>query len=256
MDMRMEMLELSCRVESCDHSWFSGKLGCNAPTIGLERTFSLRYAPILNIMQPPETFSATRNTMDTSPRSLIGRNTVLTPLGTEHLDRLCETGLDSELWRWVPTKVATREQMQKYIESALNDQAQGLALPFVIVDARSGQIAGTTRLGSVNRRDRNAEIGWTWIAKPWQRTSLNTEAKLLLLTLAFETWDCVRIEFTTHAGNEQSRSALLRIGATLEGILRKNRILSDGEIRNTAVYSITDDEWPAVKQNLLKKLAG
>ena len=206
-------------------------------------------------MQPSETFSPIRNAMDTSPRTLTGKKAILVPLESEHLDRLCEIGLDPDLWRWVPTKVATREQMERYIESALDDQANGSALPFVIVDRQSGQIAGTTRLGEENRRDRNAEIGWTWIAKPWQRTPLNTEAKLLLLTQAFESWECLRIEFTTHAGNEQSRAALIRIGATLEGILRKNRILSDGEIRNTAVYSITDDDWPSVKQVLVNKLA-
>jgi len=193
--------------------------------------------------------------MDTSPRTLTGTKVSLVPLELNQVDRLCEIGLDPDLWQWVPTKVKSKDEMYKYVESALTDQSKGSALPFAILELQSGQIVGTTRLGSVNRRDNNAEIGWSWIAKPWQRTSVNTEAKLLLLSHAFDSWGCVRIEFTTDARNEQSRAALLRIGATLEGILRKNRIMPEGRVRDTAVFSITDDDWPRVKDGLVNKLA-
>lgn len=192
--------------------------------------------------------------MDTSARTLTGAKAILVPLSHDYLTRLCEIGLDAELWNWVPTKVTTCDEMRRYIDSALADQAKGNALPFAICEAQTGLVVGTTRLGSVNLRDRNAEIGWTWIAKPWQRTGINTESKLLLLTVAFESWECVRVEFTTHARNEQSRVALTRIGATLEGVIRKNRIMPNGSFRDTALYSIIDADWPSVKRHLTARL--
>lgn len=193
--------------------------------------------------------------MDTSPRTLTGAKISLVPLELSHVDGLCQIGLDPDLWLWVPTKVKSKDEMLKYVESALADQSKGLALPFAILELHTGKIVGTTRLGSINRRDNNAEIGWSWIAKPWQRSAVNTESKFLLLRHAFESWGCVRIEFTTDAQNEQSRAALNRIGASLEGILRKNRIMPEGRIRDTAVFSITDEDWPRIKELLIQKLA-
>ncbi|HEX6549118.1 MAG TPA: GNAT family N-acetyltransferase [Gammaproteobacteria bacterium] len=188
------------------------------------------------------------------PVMLEGEHVRLEPLSFDHLDGLCAVGLDESLWQWVPTPVRNRAEMREYLESALADQGRGVSLPFATVHKASGQVIGSTRFANMDLRDRRVEIGWTWIARPWQRTVINTEAKFLMLRHAFETLNCVRVELKTDVLNEPSRRAILRLGAKEEGIWRKHRYMWTGRFRDTVYYSILDSEWPSVKAGLQAKL--
>jgi len=147
------------------------------------------------------------------PVTLEGRRVRLEPMSLGHLGGLAEAGLDEELWRWTTTRIASPEEMRAYVEAALEEQARGASLPFATLDRDSGRVVGSTRFGNIDPANRKTEIGWTWIGRAWQRTAVNTEAKLLMLTHAFEAWRCVRVEFKTDSLNERSRRAILRIGA-------------------------------------------
>jgi RimJ/RimL family protein N-acetyltransferase len=185
---------------------------------------------------------------------LAGRFVRLEPLRRAHLDELCAVGFDPELWRWIPNRVATRDDMRGYIETALREQETGASLPFVVIHLESGRAIGSTRYGAVNLPNRRVEIGWTWYGRAFQRTPVNTECKLLLLTQAFERLGMIRVEFKTDALNEKSRNALLRIGAVQEGIFRKHLICESGRIRDTVYFAILDTEWPEKKRALEAKL--
>ena len=187
--------------------------------------------------------------------TLAGRHVRLEPLSLEHVPALCEVGIDPELWRWTLTSIRTPEQMRAYVETALRERDEGRSLPFATVDAASGTAIGSTRFGSVSLEDGRVEIGWTWVARPWQRTPANTEAKYLMLRHAFETLGCARVELKTDALNERSRAAILRVGATQEGVLRKHMRSQEGRMRDTVYFSILDDEWPAVRAGLEARLA-
>ncbi|RQO63397.1 GNAT family N-acetyltransferase [Paucibacter sp. KBW04] len=189
-----------------------------------------------------------------APVTLHGRHVRLEPLSLAHVDGLTAVGTAPELWAWVPTQVRNREEMQAYVEAALADQARGLALPFAIIDARSGMVIGSTRFGSISAKDRRVEIGWTWYAPSHQRSGANTEAKTLLLTHAFETLGALRVEFKTDVLNAKSRAAIARLGAQQEGIFRRHVICSTGRVRDTVYFSIIDSEWPAVKDRLASML--
>jgi RimJ/RimL family protein N-acetyltransferase len=189
-------------------------------------------------------------------RALEGRFVRLEPLSLAHLDALCAVGLEPSLWQWTLAQVQTRADMQVYIEAALHGQEAGTMVPFATVERASGQVVGSTRFGNIDRHHRRVEIGWTWLGLPWQRTALNTEAKLLMLTHAFEVWQCVRVEFKTNVLNEVSRRALLRLGATEEGILRRHMVSDAGVFRDSVYYSLLDTEWPSAKARLEAKLAG
>lgn len=186
--------------------------------------------------------------------TIEGRFVCLEPLSLAHLERLCEVGLDEELWRWTVSHIRTCEEMRTYVEAALEEQRQGRSLPFATVERASGLAVGSTRFGSVDLANRRVEIGWTWIARPWQRTAINTEAKYLMLRHAFETLGCLRVELKTDALNQRSRAAILRLGATEEGILRKHMLTAGGRVRDTVYFSILDTEWPAVRQRLEERL--
>ncbi len=188
--------------------------------------------------------------MEVRPVTLEGRFVRLAPLSMAHHAGLSEVGLDQELWQWIPEPVATAEEMRAYIEEALAAQAAGTALPFATVERSSGRVIGSTRFGNIDRRNRRVEIGWTWLARPWQRTRANTEAKNLMLCHAFETWGAIRVELKTDSLNARSRAAILRLGAKEEGVLRNHMIASTGRIRHTVYYSITDSDWPEVKSRL------
>lgn len=192
--------------------------------------------------------------MDVQPAVLEGDFVRLEPMRLDHISALCSVGLEPILWKLIPTKVTDEDSMLAYVRAALNDQAKGVALPFVTVEKKSGTVVGSTRFANIDINNRRAEIGWTWIAPKWQRTAINTEAKLLMLTHAFETWGCIRVELKTDALNERSRNAILRIGAKEEGIFRKHVICDDGRFRDSVYFSIIDTEWPTVKTGLLKKL--
>jgi len=193
--------------------------------------------------------------MIVAPVVLEGRHVRLEPLRESHLEGLAEVGLDEDLWRWIPTPVRTVEEMAAYLASALREQAQGVSLPFALVERETGRPIGSTRYGNIDRANHRVEIGWTWVAREWQRTAINTEAKYLLLKHAFETLGCIRVELKTDSLNERSRAAILRIGAREEGIFRNHLITASGRIRHTVYFSIVDSEWPAVKARLEAKLS-
>ena len=193
--------------------------------------------------------------MHVEPVTLAGRHVRLEPLSLAHEPELCAVGLDPEIWRWTASLVRTAADVRAYIETALGWQRQGTALPFAIIATASGRAVGSTRYANIDRANRRLEIGWTWLARAAQRTPINTEAKYLLLRHAFETLDCIRVEFKTDALNEPSRAALLRIGAKEEGILRSHVITATGRVRDSVYYSILAAEWPEVKAGLEAKLA-
>ncbi len=184
------------------------------------------------------------------PVTLEGAYVRLEPLARAHLAGLAEVGLDQELWRWIPTPVRTQEEMAAYIEAALGEQERGESLPFAIAEKTTGRAIGSTRYGNIDRTHHRVEIGWTWVAREWQRTAMNTEAKYLLLRHAFETLGCMRVELKTDSLNARSRAAILRIGAREEGIFRNHMITASGRLRHTVYFSIIDSEWPAAKARL------
>ena len=188
--------------------------------------------------------------MVVTPIVLEGRHVRLEPLVEDHLAGLAAVGLDAELWRWIPTPVRTAEEMAAYVRTALREQAQGVSLPFALVDPRTERAIGSTRYGNIDCANRRVEIGWTWVAHGWQRTAVNTEAKYLLLKHAFETLGCIRVELKTDSLNERSRAAILRIGAREEGTFRNHLITASGRIRHTVYFSIVDSEWSGVKARL------
>jgi RimJ/RimL family protein N-acetyltransferase len=144
--------------------------------------------------------------------------------------------------------------MREYVERALAEREAGRALPFATVERATGRVVGSSRFAAIERHDRRVEIGWTWIGAPWQRTYVNTEAKLLMLAHAFEQWGCLRVELKTDRLNERSRAAIARIGATQEGIFRQHMITASGRIRDTVYFSILDTEWPVVRARLSARL--
>jgi RimJ/RimL family protein N-acetyltransferase len=194
------------------------------------------------------------NDMNIEPLALEGSHVRLEPLSFTHVGQLCDVGLDPDLWQWTTNLVSTPDDMRVYIESALQMQREGSALPFVITERSSGRVIGSSRFGNIDMRHRRVEIGWTWIARPWQRSSVNTESKYLMLKHAFDALGCMRVEFKTDSLNQRSRTAILRIGAKEEGILRNHMVTHSGRVRHTAYYSIIDTEWPIVKTGLEAKL--
>lgn len=194
--------------------------------------------------------------MIVEPAALEGSHVRLEPLLAAHHAVLAQVGLDEDLWRWIPVPVRTPDEMKAYVDAALAEQNHGVSLPFVLVEKASEKIIGCTRYGNIDCTHRRVEIGWTWIAKAWQRTPVNTEAKYLLLRHAFETLGCIRVELKTDSLNDRSRAAILRIGAHEEGTFRNHMITASGRIRHTVYFSIVDSEWPGVKSRLEKKLRG
>ena len=194
--------------------------------------------------------------MNIVPVTLDGARVRMEPLALDrHFEGLCAIGLDPDLWRWTLSAVATSDDLRRYLETALTEQAEGRSVPFATVDRSTGTIAGCTRFGSIDRPNRRVEIGWTWIGRPFQRSHVNSEAKHLMLSHAFETWGCRRVELKTNVLNQPSRTAMLRIGCTFEGILRSYQTSDQGVTRDTAMFSIVDREWPAVKARLESMMA-
>jgi RimJ/RimL family protein N-acetyltransferase len=192
--------------------------------------------------------------MMVTPVAIEGRHVRLEPLAKAHLEGLARVGLDEKLWRWIPVPVRTVEELACYIDTALEEQMRGVSLPFALIEKATGRAIGSTRYGNIDRTHHRVEIGWTWVAREWQRSAVNSEAKYLLLRHAFETLRCIRVELKTDSLNEKSRAAILRIGAKEEGIFRNHMITASGRIRHTVYFSIVDSEWPAVKARLESQL--
>ena len=189
-----------------------------------------------------------------TPIILEGEHVRLEPLSLTHLHDLCEVGLDETIWTWYAQPIRSRDDMAAFVRDALDGQARGNMLPFATIDRAGDAAIGSTRFMNVDLPNRRVEIGSTWIAPPWQRTAINTEAKLLMLRHAFETLGCNRVELKTDALNAQSRAAIRRLGAVEEGVLRKHVVTASGRIRDSVYYSITDDEWPSVRAGLIARL--
>lgn len=173
----------------------------------------------------------------------------------DHLPALCKVGLEPELWELTANIVNDAGDLERYVRSALADQMLGKAIPFVTIDRESGTVVGSTRFGNIDTTNRKTEIGWTWINPRWQRTAINTEAKLLMLTHAFEVWKCIRVELKTDIKNKRSQEAMKRIGCVEEGVMRNHMITEHGRFRDSIYFSIIDTEWPTVKENIVSKLA-
>lgn len=188
-----------------------------------------------------------------APVTLRGRSAALVPLEAGHADALAEAVRDGELWKLWYTAIPAPERMAAEIERRLGLQARGSMLPFAVLDA-AGVPVGMTTYMNIDPVHRRVEIGSTWYARRVQRTPLNTECKWMLLDHAFATLGCIAVEFRTHRLNVQSRRAIERLGAQLDGILRAHQRSADGSLRDTAVYSITAAEWPTIHQHLQHQL--
>ena len=185
---------------------------------------------------------------------LEGEHVRLEPISKSHRDELIEAITDGELWNLFVTLVPRIEGIDQFIENATSayDNEDGLA--FATIDKVSGRVVGSTRFMKANLANKRVEIGFTFIAKSYQKTMINPEAKLLMLTHAFETLQLNRIEFLTDYLNNTSRNAILRLGAKEEGTLRNHMVMPDGRVRDSVLFSITNNEWAGVKQNLSYKL--
>jgi RimJ/RimL family protein N-acetyltransferase len=184
------------------------------------------------------------------PVTLTGRFVRLEPLTAAHGDASAVFAYEPSLWNWTAGRLSDRASLDAYMDEALAGAANGTAIPFATVRLGENRVVGSTRFANISVRDGRFEIGWTWVAVPYQRTPVNTEAKYLMLQHAFESLGAVRVELKTHAKNTQSRAAMERIGAQFEGIHRKHMLQPDGTRRDTAWFSIVDDEWPAVRARL------
>jgi RimJ/RimL family protein N-acetyltransferase len=189
-----------------------------------------------------------------TPITLTGRHASLQPLAQDHHDDLVEAVQDGELWTLWFTTVPNPDGMRAEIDRRLDLQEQGSMLPFAVLCNSTGKAVGMTTYMNVDSVHHRVEIGSTWYRKSVQRTPVNTECKLLLLTHAFESLNCIAVEFRTHFFNHQSRRAIKRLGAKLDGILRNHQRAANGTLRDTCVYSILPSEWPTVKAHLRQLL--
>ena len=188
--------------------------------------------------------------------TLQGQGILLRPLQYTDADALLHAAADGELWNLTVTVVPSATTVDSYLKKALDGSEAGTVMPFAIVLKETREVIGSTRFWKIDPLNRKLEIGSSWISARFQKTFVNTEAKYLMLRHAFEVLDCVRVQFTTDENNQKSRNAILRLGAQQEGIVRHERIMPDGRKRNSVRFSIIDDEWPQVRLNLERKLAG
>ncbi|MGK8890264.1 GNAT family N-acetyltransferase [Burkholderia gladioli] len=191
----------------------------------------------------------------TDTPTLSGQLVELRPLGSVGAEQLLAAAADGELWNLKVTNVPGPDTVEAYLAKAFEGERAGTVMPFAIVHRETGRVVGSTRFWKIDRANLKLEIGHTWLGASMQRSGANTECKYLLLAHAFEVLGCVRVQFTTDVLNEKSRAAILRIGATQEGIVRHERIMPDGRKRDSVRFSIIDDEWPATRQHLERLLA-
>jgi RimJ/RimL family protein N-acetyltransferase len=194
--------------------------------------------------------------LDPIPVTLDGNHVRLEPLSLGHAEGLLEAGAEPLTWKYLTVpQPRTLDEMQSWICAALEMQAGGSQLPFAVIRKSDGKVMGTTRYLDIRSNDLGLEIGWTWYAPEAQRTAVNTECKYLLLAHAFETLGCIRVQLKTDALNERSRRAIERIGAKFEGVLRNYQRYWHGGLRDTAMYAMTDADWPEAKRALEEMLA-
>jgi RimJ/RimL family protein N-acetyltransferase len=189
------------------------------------------------------------------PLILEGHRVRLEPLELEHVPRLAEVALDPAIWQWTLARPTDEAGLRAWAAAAIAGREAGTELPFVTLDASTGRPIGSSRYLNIVLEHRRLEIGWTWVAPAWQRTGANREAKLLMLGHAFDVLGCRRVEFKTDSLNEPSRTALLGIGATFEGIFRNHMVMPGGRMRHSAYYSVIDEVWPVVRAGLERSLA-
>jgi N-acetyltransferase len=186
---------------------------------------------------------------------LEGELVRLEPISLDHEDGLWDASRDPRTWRWLSVEQPrTREELRAYLDAALANAADGTELPLVTVRREDGRVLGSTRYLALRPEHRSLEIGWTWLHPDAWSTGVNVEAKLLMLEHAFERLGCLRVELKTDAGNERSRGAMAALPAQFEGVHRKHMLVRGGVRRDSAWYSVLDDEWPAVRANLLRRL--
>ena len=190
-----------------------------------------------------------------APVVLEGTHVRLEPLSLDHIDSLSQVVLDPSLWEWTISNPASEAELRAYVVEAIRQWDEGSALPFATFERASGSLVGSTRFGNYEPTHKRIEIGWTTVAREWQRTAINTEAKLLMLRHAFETLGLARVELKTDALNARSRAAIRRLGAVEEGTLRRHAITDTGRVRDTVYYSILAEEWPAVRSALEARLS-
>ena len=184
---------------------------------------------------------------------LENNHSLLRPLVAEDIEHLLPIAIkDKDLMDFSPSEIHRPELIQTYIDTALAAKANGIRYPFIIFDKHNNKYAGSTSFGNMSNKNSRLEIGWTWIGKDFQRTGLNRNNKLLMLSYAFEKLDCLRVELKTDTRNIQSRTAMKKIGATEEGILRSHTVMSDGYRRDTIYYSILVNEWEGIKESIFK----
>ncbi len=188
-------------------------------------------------------------------KRLAGRIIVLEPLRREHADLLWPVARDPDVWRWMIVRADRDETVfRRWLEEALRQAGEAREAPFAVLSAETGEPLGSTRYTALRPEHRGVEIGYTWLARAAWGTGANAEAKLLLLEHAFERAGCIRVEFKTDARNERARRALEALPARFEGIFRKHMVVRGGELRDSAWYAITDDDWPAVRENLRRRV--
>ena len=185
---------------------------------------------------------------------LEGAHVRLEPLDRRHADDLFEAAADPLIWRWLPVQIASREDLERWIDDALAASVAGSEQAFVVVDRQTGRAVGSTRFMDIAPAHKGVEVGWTWYARSAWGGVVNPESKLLLLSHAFEDWGAIRLYLKTDSLNERSRAAIAKLGAKYEGDLRNHRIRPDGTYRHSSHYSILDTEWPAVKRSLQERV--
>ncbi len=188
--------------------------------------------------------------MDIHPTCLTGKRAELIPLAENHIDALYAAGRYPEIWTWWPMRITSYDDMRQLVQTFLQAQQQGIGYPFTIVDQANGQIVGMTRLHNISHENRSLEIGKTWLTPSTWGTHLNTECKYLLLCHCFETLKAVRVQLKTDVRNIRSQRAIERLGAVREGVLRHHWIMPDGHLRDSVLYSMLTEEWPASKERL------
>ena len=190
------------------------------------------------------------------PVTLAGSIVRLEPLSLEHVEGLAEVAFDESIWRWTLVQPTEINGLRAWVDAAVAQRESGAEMPFATIEAATGRPIGSTRFMSIVPEHRRLEIGWTWVALPWQRAGANQEAKYLQLRHAFEVLGANRVEFKTDSLNERANPALLSIGATFEGTFRNHMIMPGGRLRHSNYYSVTREEWPDRRAKLEARIAG